>query len=106
MARHQARVEAAVVISESEIDAALTRLGFPPPAGHLRDVQAIVATEMGLHRRTVRVRLDGDRCVVEVPAEDLDERRRSRAPHAAREAMRCAAKGGAIMIEIVSYAPR
>lgn len=72
--------------------AALAALGFPPPPGHLRDVQAIVATEMGLHRCTVRVHLEGTLCVVEIPAEDLDEKRRSFAPRTAREAMRCAAK--------------
>lgn len=87
--------------SPEYVDAVLAALGAPRPAGSLADVQAIVATEMGLHRCTVRVRLDGARCVVEVPAADVDEKRRSYAPRAAREASRCAAKAGATEIEIV-----
>lgn len=84
------------------IDATLAALGYPPPPGHLRDVQAVVATEMGLHRFTVRVRLDSGRCVVEVPAEELDEQRRALAGRAAREASRFAAKAGANEIVILA----
>ena len=76
-------------LTQAEIDGALTALGFPLPPGSLRDVHAVVATEMGLHRCTVRVRLDGVRCIVEVPEGDLDD----------------AAKAGADEIEIVSVRP-